>query len=460
MDHAFLLWVGIDWATEEHRVCGVDGEGTKLFEWSIRHTGEAIAAFVERLVAQVDGHIERVAVAIETPRGSIIEALVERGVAGFSINPKQLDRFRDRHTVGGAKSDALDAFVLADSLRTDLRLYRRIELGDPLLVELREMVRVHDGLTTDGGALGSRLREQIHRYYPQILELGSVYEDSWLLTLLELAPTPARAAHLQRGKVTALLRKHRVRRVTADQVLAAIRSKPLLVAPGVVEAASSHVRLLLPVVRANRAQLAACDRIIEDLMGRLGRPAEPGPTEAAEATEASSSSPEKKHRDADILLSVAGLGVLTSATMLTEASTALRDRDYQALRTQAGVAPVSSQTGKQRRPTVSMRRACNPRLRNAVYHWANVNAQRDCVSRAHYARMRRAGHSHGRALRGVADRLLAMLVAMLRSGSLYDPRRRGPEAATANTSGQAQQQGPGAGVALETLAIDLEPRAP
>jgi hypothetical protein len=431
MDEEFSLWVGIDWATEEHRVCGIDGRGAKLFEWSVRHTGEAIAAFVERLLAQVDGHGERIAVAIETPRGSMIEALVDRGVAGFSINPKQLDRFRDRHTVAGAKSDALDAFVLADSLRTDLRLYRRVELGDPLLVELREMVRLHDALTADGSALGSRLREQIHRYYPQVLDLGSVYEDSWLLTLLELAPTPARAAHVPRAKVTALLRQHRIRRLTADQVLAAIRTKPIHVAPGVVEAASAHVQLLLPLLRAQRAQLAECDRRIEDLMSRVGHSGESGPSLPPEAARREPSTPEKRHRDADILLSVAGLGVVTSATMLTEASTALRDRDYQALRAQTGIAPVSSQTGKQRRPTVSMRRACNPRLRNAVYHWANINAQRDPISRAHYARLRGAGHSHGRALRGIADRLLAMLVAMLRSGSMYDARRRtgGPHAA-------------------------------
>ncbi|MEO5726090.1 MAG: transposase, partial [Byssovorax sp.] len=167
MQHDVMVWVGIDWATEEHQVCGVDGQSKTLFEWKVKHTGDAIEAFVERLLEHVGGAVERLAVSIETPRGSIVEALIERGIAAFSINPKQLDRFRDRHTVGGAKSDRLDAFVLADSLRTDLRLYRRIELGDPVLVELREMVRAREAMVADGMALGSRLREQIHRYYPQ-----------------------------------------------------------------------------------------------------------------------------------------------------------------------------------------------------------------------------------------------------------------------------------------------------
>jgi transposase len=323
--------------------------------------------------------------------------------------------------MGGAKSDRLDAFVLADSLRTDLRLYRRIELGDPMLVELREMVRAREAMVADGVALGSRLREQIHRYYPQFLKLGSVYEDGWLWALLELAPTPARAARLTRAKVAHLLRQHHVRRLTAEEVLAVLRTTPLVVAPGVVEAASAHVRLLLPLLRLNRAQVADCEEHIEQLMKRVGR----SPDAATPApADGDSSGPARQHRDADILLSVPGLGVLTSATMLAEASTALRDRDYQMLRAQTGVAPISAQTGKQRKPTVSMRRACNLRLRNAVYHWARVSTQRDAVARAHYTRLRQVGHSHGRALRGVTDRLLSMLIAMLKSGSLYDPTRR------------------------------------
>lgn len=413
MEDGFSVWIGIDWGTEEHQVCGVDDTGAKVFEWRVRHTGEDIGDFVERLLARVDGKAERIAAAIETPHGSIVESLIERGVAAFSINPKQLDRFRDRFTVSGAKSDKLDAFVLASTLRTDVRLYRRIELGDPALVELREMVRAREVLVADGTAIGSRLREQIHRYYPQILKLGSVYDDLWLCELLEMAPTPAAVKHLKRPKVEALLRKHRVRRVTTDAVLETLSTKPLSVAPGVVQAASAHVRLLLPTLHVNRIQRAHCERRIRELMEQVGR-----------APESDPSTPGKQHRDADILLSVAGLGVVTSATMLTEAATAIRDRDYHALRSQTGVAPVSLQTGKQQRPTVKMRRSCNPRLRVAVYHWANVSMQHDARSREHYATLRRAGHTHGRALRGVADRLLKMLVAMLTSGTLYDPNRR------------------------------------
>jgi hypothetical protein len=431
VEQEYSLWVGIDWATEEHQVCGVDAKGKKLFEWKVPHSGEGIAEFADRLLEKGGGRASQVAVAIETPRGAIVEVLVERGFAAFSINPKQADRFRDRHRVSGAKGDPLDAYVLANSLRTDMPLYRRIELGDAKVVELRELRRAHEALTTDGVALGQRLREQIHRYYPQVLDLGSPHDDPWIWELLERAPTPAEGARLSIAKVTSILRAHRIRAVKADQVVAKLREKPLPVAPGVVAAASGHVRLLVPLVRLNHQQVAACKHQIETLLEQLASPDEP----AADSAEG----PAKPHPDAAILLSARGLGTLTCAAMLGEAWIALRDRDYQALRVQCGAAPVTSQTGKQQqgkrsrhKVQVFQRQACNHRLQNAVYHWARVATQHDDKARAHYARLRAAGHTHGRALRGVADRLLKMLVAMLASGSLYDAKRRSmPEAEAA-----------------------------
>jgi transposase len=111
-----------------------------------------------------------------------------------------------------------------------------------------------------------------------------------------------------------------------------------------------------------------------------------------------------------------------SATMIAEGADPLAQRDYYGLRAYAGVAPVSRQSGKTKQ--VVMRQGCNQRLRNALYHWARTSIQNDDRAKEHYARLRCVGHGHGRALRGVADRLLAMLIAMLHSGQSYDPVRR------------------------------------
>ena len=82
-----------------------------------------------------------------------------------------------------------------------------------------------------------------------------------------------------------------------------------------------------------------------------------------------------------------------------------------------------------KRCIVAMRHACQMRLRTAVYHWARVAVQHDARSRQRYGALRQRGHSHGRALRGVADRLLAVACSMLRTGTLYDPAKAGLAAA-------------------------------
>lgn len=114
---------------------------------------------------------------------------------------------------------------------------------------------------------------------------------------------------------------------------------------------------------------------------------------------------------------------MVAATLLAEASQPLGERDYQALRAHAGVAPITHRSGKKR--SVVMRQGCNGRLRNALYHWARVAAQYDAASKARYAALRAKGHGHARALRTLADRLLRVLIAMLEARTNYDPDRRG-----------------------------------
>ena len=113
------------------------------------------------------------------------------------------------------------------------------------------------------------------------------------------------------------------------------------------------------------------------------------------------------------------MGRTVLATLLAEAPEPLQRRDYPALRSLTGVAPVTRRSGKSW--IVVRRQACHPRLANAVYHWARVAIQHDPRSRAKYAELRRRGHSHGRALRSVADRLLNVACAMLKTGTIFNP---------------------------------------
>lgn len=404
------LFVGIDWGSKSHAVCVLDAQGTRLLEQEIRHHGDDIHAFIAKLRELASGDMSNVFAAMEAPRGVMVEALLECGAIVYSLNPKQLDRFRDRHSVAGAKDDDLDAYVLATSLQTDLALFRSVSLPDAELMKLSALSRSYEVATQQVISLSNQVCEQLRRYYPQMLDLGDWHEDSWLWLLFKAAPTPQRTSKLPLSKVENILRAKRIRRMTAQHVRQQLRQTPLPVAAGVADAAALQVLNLLPMLEAAHQQRTESSRQMKMLLTTFSK---------------ENDSPEEGHRDAALLLSLPGIGVHNGAVMLTEARVALQARDYQALRRLAGVAPVSQRTGgRSKRPHVQRRQACSHRLREAFYHCGRVASQCDPRTQQHYRELRARGHSHGRAVRGVVDRLLKVLVAVLRSAQPYAPEKR------------------------------------
>jgi transposase len=208
--------------------------------------------------------------------------------------------------------------------------------------------------------------------------------------------------------VERLLAEHRIRRLTAQDVIDRLRRRPVPILPGVVEAGSTHALMLVPRLHLLAQQLAQCQTQIQKLLDELGAEDQPGQT--------------SEHRDALILRSLPGAGRYVVATMLAEAFWALQARDYRLLRALCAVAPVTEQSGRSR--FVHMRRACNRRLRNAVHHWAWNATLADPSFERLYKGMRGRGLTHARALRGVGDRLLHVTVAVLKHGTSYDASRR------------------------------------
>ena len=399
-------FAGVDWATETHHVCVVSDGGAKREERTFRHGGAGLAEMAEWIAARPEGAAEDIPVAIEVPHGPVVESLMDRGFAVYSINPKQLDRFRDRFSPAGAKDDSRDARVLADALRTDLHCFRRIDPVDPAFVKLREWSRIAEELTRDRTRLANRVREQLWRYYPQILEAADGVAQAWFLELWARVPTPAKARRIRRKTLDGILKRHRIRRITADQLMKILRVPAIPVAPGTTEAAVAHIRSASERLRLVQRQLVEAKREIECLLESLDH----GDDGAGQPG---------GQRDVTVLSSLPGVGQTVLATLLAEAPHALQRRDYQALRCLCGVAPVTRRSGKSM--IVVRRLAAHPRLRDAVYHWARVAVQHDPVSKAKYAALRARGHRHGRALRSVADRLLAVACAMLKTQTTFRP---------------------------------------
>jgi len=407
LNEELQYFVGLDWGSENHRIILLNDEGRVIEQYDAAHSGRGLEALVDRLRKTCRCLPEKVGIAIEVSWGAVVETLTEAGFSVFSINPKQVDRFRDRYTVAGAKDDSRDALVLASALRTDRKSFKRVQADTPEIIRLREISRLDEELKNELRRATNQLWEQLHRYFPQILKLSSGADDLFVWDLLSKAPTPTEAAKLTTKRITQLLARHRISRFSTEQVVTILREPSLQLAPGAAEAASEHVLFLLP-------RIVLLDQQVRDVERRIARALKELPENVDGNV--------RKPRDIDLLLSLPGLGPTIAATILSEASRPIRERDRHAVRCYAGTAPVTKQSAKRR--VVSMRHACSARIRQAVFHWSSVSIIFDSRTRQHYDRLRAAGHAHARALRGVADRLLAVLIAILKSGIPYDANRR------------------------------------
>jgi transposase len=217
-------------------------------------------------------------------------------------------------------------------------------------------------------------------------------------------PTPGKAAHSHETTIGKVLKRNRIRRFDAAHVLEVLRQPPVQVAAGTIEAASAHLATLIARIRLINRQLKDAHQRLDTLTARI-------PTQETEPGQ-------QKQRDVEILASLPGVGRIVLATLLAEAFDALQRRDYAALRSLTGVAPVTKRSGKS--CIVVRRQACHDRLANAMYHWARTAVQHDPKSSAKYAALRSRGHSHGRALRSVSDRLLNVACAMLKTSTPFN----------------------------------------
>ncbi len=252
-------------------------------------------------------------------------------------------------------------------------------------------------------------------------------------------PPPDEGRRLRTKTVADLLKRHRISRISALQVVAALRERPLPVADGIVFACSSMVRILVAQAKLLHSQEAGLEREIKRVLARMQNPpddnaqppadgshgqpeAELAVTGVAGASASrTSKAPISPPTDAAILMSLPGVGTYVGSAMLSEAHEHLAARDITSLRAVTGIAAVTVQSGKKR--YVKMRRSCNARLRNAMHYWASTSLQNDAHMRAYYDRLRTQGMTYSRALRGLGEHLLRILIGALQSRTLYDPLR-------------------------------------
>jgi transposase len=408
-----LRRVGIDWGSESHQVCRIDGEEEPK-QRSFPHTGEGLKALVD-FVVEGEMDPEQIAVAIEVNHGAVIEALLTKRLRVYSINPKLLDRLRDRFSLAGAKDDRRDAFVLASCVESDARAFRKIERGNEGNARLQAATRLREELKSEHRTNANRLWNELREYRPELLPLCPGADEPWLWALIEKAPSPSEAARLTRASIGAVLKRHRIRRLTSEVVQAVLRRDLLSLRSVYIESHVARALVLIERLKLAHAQIVKIEKQIQ--------------TAVAERVK---SEEQTERRDLTILMSLPGFGSLTVATAIGESGDAFERRDYNALRGICGAAPITKQSGGSR--FVVMRQFCQPRLRVALHISALQAIRIDPKFHDLYVRARARGHTVGRAIRNIVDRLLFLAVRLLRKNELYDVtvRQLAPEAAVAS----------------------------
>ena len=388
------IFVGDDWAEDHHDIHLMDADGTRLASRRLPEGLAGIRGFHELVAAHADAPAQ-VVIGIETDRGLWVEALNAAGYQVYAVNPLAVARYRDRHQVSGAKSDAGDAKLLADLVRTD-RHNHRLLAGDTAAVEaIKVLARAHQNLIWARTRHTNTLRSALREYYPAALEAFDNLADRDALAILGRTPTPADAARLSLSKIRSALKTAGRQRNLDAQALGiqtALRTEQLAAPAAITAAFGATTRAVVGIIAELNHQIA-------DLEAELATHFE-------------------THPDADIYLSLPGLGVILGARVLGEFgddpnryTTAKSRKNY------AGTSPLTIASGKKR--AVLARHVRNRRLYNAIDQWAFCALQSSPGARAFYDQHRAAGDLHHQALRALGNRLVGILHGCLRHHTTY-----------------------------------------
>lgn len=392
-----MLFVGDDWAEDHHDIELVDGEGRRLARRRLAEGVEGIAQ-LHGLLAQhlgEDAAAAEVVIGIETDRGPWVTALVAAGYQVFAINPMQVARYRERHSVSGAKSDQGDAHTLAEVVRLDRAHHRRVAGDSDLTDAVRVLARSHQNLVWLRQRQGNQLRSQLREYFPAALVAFPELTGRDALAVLAVACTPQAARDLDIETIIGVLREAgRVRnlRTTAERVHQALITEQLAARPLTTEAFGITARALVSVLVELNRQITELEGQVNAYFGR--------------------------HPDAEIYLSQPGFGTILAARALAEfGDDPDRYESGKARRNYAGTSPITRASGK--KTVVLARYARNRRLGDALFQQAFAALNGSTGARAHYDAMRARGIGHNDALRRLANRLVGILHGCLRNHTTY-----------------------------------------
>lgn len=388
-------FAGIDWSWQHHAVCIVDARGQRLEEVVVAHSRPGLAR-VTRVLREHG--VEQVG--IERGDGPVVEHLVRDGFEVVVISARQVKSLRARYGSAGNKDDRLDAFVLADALRTDAGRWAVVRPDSDATVALRMLVRARHDLVQHRIAVHNQLLAVLQHNFPGAIGLFSQLDIPISLAFLRRFPTEAKAAWLSEARMAHWLKANSYcGRHSAHQLLTHLR-----------QAATGRLRG--PAAEASEV----IGTTLVELLTTLRHEQEHLETRIKEAL--------LEHPDGPIFQSLPRAGVIRAATLLAEIGDCrARYPDPSALAAAAGVAPSTRQSGKHL--SVSYRHGCNKQLRAALVDWAQDTPRANDWARDTYDRARNRGCRHPHATRILAQNWTRILWRCWHDHQPYQPERHG-----------------------------------
>lgn len=391
-------YAGLDWGSAEHAACVVDEKGAVVAELAVKHTADDLKAFL-RSLARVAKPAE-MPIAIERPSGLVVDTLVEAGHPVFPIHPNALKACRPRYRAAGGKSDAGDAYILADVLRTDGHRFRELSPASDEVRALRALVRTRDALVAEKVGLANQLRAILESFWPGAAQVFAAVDSPIALAFLERYPTPKSTQRLGEKRMASFLASHRYSgRRSPDELLGRLHAAPIGLAGELEEDVKGElVKALVAVLKTLTGRIKVLTSRIEHDAAQLdtGR----------------------------IMMSFPRAGRLNAAQIVAElGDDPARFPTEGQLAAEAGVAPVTHASGKSR--GVSFRYACNKRLRVAITTWADNSRHTSPWARNVYAKARARGCDHPHAVRVLARAWVRVLWRCWHDGACYDAALHG-----------------------------------
>lgn len=387
-----MRFCGIDWANDHHDALAIDEQGRQLGSIRVAHTTEGLErlhTYLQGIASEADK--AQVACIIETTHGLLISFLLERGWPVYPVNPRTVDRHR---APSGAKTDTIDAYLLAKTGRADFAELQRLNPDSELIEELKELTRDQDALVQMQTRLLNQLSACLKAFYPGALIIFSKLNQPTTLAFLRLAPTPQQASLLCVEEVETLLKQHRYpgASVAAKRIVAQLK-QPALQATQVTTRTKSRLMLAIldqlePLVK----QIAAYDEEIERLFFQ--------------------------HEDHERFLALPGAGARLAPRLLAEiGDDRSRYQSAQSLQALAGTSPVLYQSGTYAK--AHRRLGCIKPLRNAFQQFAFHSIRSERWAKQYYLHKRAEGKSHTVAVRALANVWVRILFAVWSKKETY-----------------------------------------